>query len=295
MAMLVQYLGGTCVVMRKFDPALALATIAKYRVTHSVWVPTMFVRLLKTPAEVRAAADFSSMRLALHAAAPCPIAVKEQMIDWWGPILTEFLASTEEAGYHYITTEEWLRHKGSVGRCYTATVHIVDEQGRELPAGEEGVVHYENGPSFGYGDPAKTAESYGPHGWRTVGDIGYLDADGYLYVTGRRGPVVNSGGVKIHPQEVEARLLEHPDVMDAAVIGLPDPEYGEAVTAIVQPVDAASADDRLADALRDWVREKLASVKCPKRIFFEASLPRDANGKLYRHELVARYGERKST
>ena len=293
LCMLVQSLGGTCVVMKRFDPELALRAIETYRCTHSVWVPTMFVRLQKLSPDSRRRYDLTSLQLALHAAAPCPVIIKEQMIDWWGPILTEFLASTEEAGYHMITSREWLAYKGSVGRCYTAQVHILDEFGSELPTGEPGIVYYENGPQFSYRDaPDKTAETIGPHGWRTVGDVGYLDCDGYLYVTGRRGLTINTGGVKVHPREVEDHLVLHPKVSDVAVIGVPHHEYGEAVTAIVQPVDMALANETLSSELMDWCRAALSSVKCPKRIVFEPHLPRDANGKLYRRELADRYGSK---
>ena len=286
----VQALGGTCVVMKRFDPELALRAIATHGCTHSVWVPTMLVRLLKLPAQVRERYDLSSLRLALHAAAPCPVEAKARIIDWWGPIVVELLASTEDAGYHVISSAEWLSHRGSVGRCYTAKVHILDDAGNEVPPGEQGVVHYEGGPQFEYRNaPDKTAEFIGPNGWRSVGDVGYLDDDDYLYVTGRRGFRINTGGVKVEPREVEDRLVLHAKVRDVAVIGLPDPDYGQAVTAIVEPAATATAGDELIAELMEWCRAGLSKIKCPKTIIFDPRLPRDPNGKVPRRELLKRY------
>ncbi|HZP30967.1 MAG TPA: acyl-CoA synthetase [Acidimicrobiia bacterium] len=286
-------LGATCVILEHFDAEAALAAIDKYHVTHAQWVPTMFVRMLKLPAEVRDKYDVSSLQLAIHAAAPCPVQVKEQMIEWWGPILFEYYAATEGMGSTMISSEEWLEHKGSVGRAFNCTVHILDEEGNEQPTGEPGVVYFEAGPTtaeFEYHkDPAKTASTRESHGWASVGDMGYLDAEGYLYLTDRRDFMIVSGGVNIYPQEAENLLVTHPKVMDAAVFGVPNPEMGEEVKGVVQPVDMAEAGPELERELLAFCREHLAHYKCPKTIDFEAELPRQPTGKLYKRLLRDRY------
>ena len=275
----VQSVGGTVVVMERFDPAEALALIERHRVTHSQWVPTMFVRMLKLPEAERTRHDLSSHRLAVHAAAPCPVHVKEQMIAWWGPIIEEYYAGTENIGSTTITSAEWLAHKGSVGRpSGTAVVHICDDDGSELPAGEIGAVYFEGAATtFEYhGDESKTEGVRHPDHptWRTLGDIGRVDEEGYLYLTDRRAFMIVSGGVNIYPQEVEDVLLAHPRVLDAAVFGVPDDEMGEAVKAVVQPVRTDDAGDELEADLRAWCQDRLAGYKRPRSFEFEAQLPR---------------------
>ncbi|MCK6554250.1 AMP-binding protein [Candidatus Binatia bacterium] len=288
--MTVHRLGGTTVVMEKFDPAEALRLIERHRVTHSQWVPTMFVRLLKLPEEERARYDLSSLRVAIHAAAPCPIPVKEQMIAWWGPVLHEYYAATEGNGFTAIDSTDWLAHKGSVGRALLGEVRIVGEDGLELPAGEIGTVYFAKGPRFEYhNDPEKTAGSRNTQGWSTLGDIGYVDADGFLYLTDRKANMIISGGVNIYPQEAENVLVTHPKVADVAVFGVPNEELGEEVKAVVQPIDMRDAGAELERELIAFCQEQLARYKCPRSIDFEAELPRHPTGKLYKRLLRERY------
>lgn len=290
-SMSVQALGGTVVMLEKFDAREALEAIERYRVTHAQFVPTMFVRMLKLPASVRASYDVSSLRRVVHAAAPCPPEIKRQMIDWWGPIIDEFYGSSEGAGASYIRAQEWLSHPGSVGRPMGGVVHILGEDGAELPAGEHGEIYFEGGLPFSYlNDVAKTAASRNERGWVSVGDVGYLDEDGYLYLTDRRHHVIISGGVNIYPQEAENLLISHPRVLDAAVFGIPDPAMGQSVKAVVQCVDPADAVDDFAQELMAWVRERLAHYKCPRSISFEEVLPRTEAGKMRKVELAQRYG-----
>ena len=284
-------LGGTAVVMERFDPRQCLELIERYRVTHAQFVPTMFIRLLRLPRAERERYDLSSLRLVMHAAAPCPVAVKRQMLDWWGPIICEYYAGTEDIGNTFITAQEWLAHPGSVGRP-AMECHIVGEDGQELPPGQPGVVYFAGGRPFEYhNDPAKTASISNDKGWRTLGDIGYLDDDGYLYLTDRQAHMIISGGVNIYPQEAENVLAGHPAVADVAVIGVPDEEMGEAVKAVVQLVDPAAAGAELAAGLLAFCRSELASYKCPRTVDFTGELPRDPNGKLYKRLLRERYWE----
>jgi long-chain acyl-CoA synthetase len=279
-------MGGTVHVMGKFDALEALRLIEAHRITHSQWVPTMFVRLLKLPEGERARFDLSSMRMAVHAAAPCPIGVKRAMIDWWGPILHEYYAGTENNGFTAITTPEWLAHPGSVGRAKLGTIHICDEHGAELPIGAEGEVFFENGHPFAYhNDPTKTAASRNAQGWTTLGDIGRLDAEGYLYLTDRKSFVIISGGVNIYPQETEDALVDHPAVLDAAVIGIPNEDFGEEVLAVVELVPGTIPSDALADALIAHCRARLSPIKCPRRLVFRDRLPRSPTGKLMKRLL----------
>ena len=239
--------GGTIIVMEKFDPTEALALIETHRATHSQWVPAMFVRMLKLGAQERSQYDLSSMSCAIHAAAPCPLAVKEQMITWWGPVLYEYYAGTEGNGLVACSSQEWLTHKGTVGRAIMGDLRIVDEYRRTLPAGEDhvGTIYFANAPAFEYhNDPERTAQARTPEGWSTLGDVGYLDADGFLYLTDRKAHMIISGGVNIYPQEVEDLLITHPKVADAAVIGVPNDEFGEEVKAVIQPLDWAFGDAR---------------------------------------------------
>ncbi|WP_030171845.1 acyl-CoA synthetase [Spirillospora albida] len=284
--------GATVVVMEKFDPEAALAAIEKYGVTHSQWVPTMFIRMLKLPEETRARYDVSSLKCAVHAAAPCPVPVKEQMIGWWGPILHEYYAGTEGNCFVYTNSEDWLAHKGAVGRPIIGEVHVCGEDGEELPAGTPGTLYFGNGLPFEYhGDEEKTAASRDPkgRGWTTLGDVGYVDGDGFLYLTDRRSYMIISGGVNIYPQEAENVLAVHPKVADVAVFGVPDPEMGEAVKAVVQPVSMDEAGDDLAAELIAYCRDNLAHYKCPRSVDFRAELPRHPTGKLYKRLLKDEY------
>jgi long-chain acyl-CoA synthetase len=289
----VHRLGGTIVVMEKFEPEAALAAIEKYRITDSQWVPTHFVRMLKLSDEARRQYDLSSHRRAIHAAAPCPVPVKRAMIEWWGPIITEYYAGSEGIGMTLIKAEDWLARPGSVGRAIYGTLHICGPDGAELPAGEDGLIYFENQilPSY-HNDPEKTAEATHAAGWMTLGDIGHVDADGYLYLTDRKSHMIISGGVNIYPQEIENLLVTHPRVMDAAVIGAPDPDLGEQVVAVVQPIDVADAGQALEQELRDFLASQLSRVKMPKRFEFRAELPREANGKLYKRELRDEFAAR---
>ena len=289
-------LGATAVVMEKFDPVDYLACIERYRITHTQVVPTMFVRMLKLPDAERSRFDLSSLRVAVHAAAPCPIQVKEQMIAWWGPVLFEYYAGTEGNGFTAINSEEWLAHKGSVGRPLLGELHIVDDDGHELPTGEVGTIYVAGGATFEYhNDPDKTASSRNAQGWSTLGDIGYVDADGYLYLTDRKANMIISGGVNIYPQEAENLLVTHPKVADVAVFGVPNPDLGEEVKAVVEPVDMADAGPALERELIEFCQHQLAKFKCPRSIDFEAELPRHPTGKLYKRLLKDRYWQGHAT
>jgi long-chain acyl-CoA synthetase len=282
-SMSVQAGGITTVVMEKFDAEGTLEAIQRHRVTHGQFVPAMFVRMLKLPKAVRDSYDLSSLKRVMHAAAPCPVDIKKQMIDWWGPIVDEYYASSEAIGSTLITAEDWLAHPGSVGKPMLGAVHIVGEDGIELPPNQAGEIYFEGGYSFEYlNDPTKTAASRETHGWTTVGDVGYLDDEGYLYLTDRRHHMIISGGVNIYPQETENLLVTHPKVMDAAVFGVPDDEMGQRVMAAVQTVDPADAGEQFADELLDWLRDRLSHFKCPRSIAFEQQLPRTDTGKLYK-------------
>lgn len=282
--------GITTVVMEKFDPESALDAIQRYRVTHGQFVPAMFTRMLKLPDSVRNSYDVSSLKRVMHAAAPCPVEIKKQMIDWWGPIVDEYYASSEAVGSTLITAEDWLAHPGSVGKPMQGAVHILGPDGNELPPGQPGEIYFEGGFSFEYlNDPSKTAASRDKHGWVTVGDIGYLDDEGYLYLTDRRHHMIISGGVNIYPQETENVLVTHPKVLDAAVFGVPDGEMGQRVMAAVQTVDPADATEEFAAELLAWLRDRLSHFKCPKSIAFEAKLPRTDTGKLYKDGLIEKY------
>ncbi len=284
--------GGTAVIMGKFDAERALALIAQHRVTHSQWVPTMFVRMLALPEDVRARHDLTSHRCAIHAAAPCPVPVKERMIAWWGPILWEYYAGSEGIGTCVINSTEWLARKGSVGRPVNGVkLHILDEEGRELPPGETGRIWFEGGPRFAYhNDPAKTASAYNDRGWASLGDLGWVDEEGWLFLSNRRADLILSGGVNLYPGEIEAALLAHPGVAEAAVVGVPHPEFGEQVHAVIVPRDPR-AD--LREALETWCREKLAGPKRPRSFEFVEELPRSEAGKLLRRVLKERYLEQR--
>ena len=289
-SMSVQAGGITTVVMEKFDAEGCLDAIQRHRVTHAQFVPAMFVRMLKLPQDVRDSYDLSSLKRVMHAAAPCPVEIKKQMMDWWGPIIDEYYASSEAIGSTLITAEDWLAHPGSVGKPMLGGVHIVGEDGTEQPPGQAGEIYFEGGYSFEYlNDPTKTAASRDKHGWVTVGDVGYLDDEGYLYLTDRRHHMIISGGVNIYPQEAENLLVTHPKVLDAAVFGVPDDEMGQRVMAAVQTVEEADATDQFGDELMAWLRDQLSHFKCPRSIAFEAQLPRTDTGKLYKNGLIEKY------
>jgi long-chain acyl-CoA synthetase len=286
-----QRAGATVVVMEHFDPTEALVLIERYGVTHSQWVPTMFIRMLKLPEEVRRSYDVSSMQVAIHAAAPCPVAVKEQMIDWWGPVLHEYYAGTEGNGFVYCNSEDWLAHRGTVGKSLTGELHILDEEGNELPPGQTGTVYFSSAEFEYHNDPDKTEASRDPRGqgWSTLGDVGYVDEDGFLYLTDRKAYMIITGGVNVYPQEAENILAMHPKVADVAVIGVPDEDFGEAVKAVVEPLDWDDAGPELERQLIAYCRSHLADVKCPRSVDFKRELPRHPTGKLYKRLLKDEY------
>ena len=292
-SMTVHKIGGTVVVMEKFEPEAALAAIERYRITDSQFVPTHFVRMLKLPEDARARYDISTLKCAIHAAAPCPIPIKRAMIDWWGPVLFEYYAGTEGNGSTFIASPDWLAHPGSVGKALSGILHVCDENGEELPRGAEGQIFFEPtehmAPFEYHNDPAKTADSRNQHGWSSLGDVGYQDADGYLYLTDRKSFMIISGGVNIYPQEIENLLVTHPKVADAAVIGAPDADMGERVVAVVQPLDMADAGPAFAEELAAYLAPQLSRVKMPRQIDFRAELPRELTGKLYKRHLRDEY------
>lgn len=285
--------GGTVVMMERFDAERALAAIEEYRVTHSQWVPTMFVRALKLPAEVRERYDLSSLKVAIHAAAPCPVEVKRAMIDWWGPILQEYYAATEANGVTLIDAAQWLAKPGSVGRAGLGVIRICGDDGEELPTGETGTVYFEReeAPFEYHGDPEKTRAARHPRHptWTTTGDVGYVDDEGFLFLTDRKAFMIISGGVNIYPQEIENVLALHPKVHDVAVIGVPDEEMGEQVKAVVQPAAGAVPGGELERELVEFVRSRIAHYKAPRSVDFVDELPRTPTGKLVKRVLKARY------
>ena len=284
-------LGCTAIVMEHFDPGQWLALVERYRVTHCQMVPVMFNRLLRLPADVRARYDTSSLECIVHAAAPCPVHVKRAMIDWLGPIITEYYGATEANGFTFCSTAEWLAHPGTVGRPILGELLILDAEGRECPAGVDGTIWFRGATAFEYfHDPAKTAESHSSDGAAsTVGDVGHVDADGYLYLTDRKSYMIISGGVNIYPQETENILSAHPAVQDVAVIGVPNEDLGEEVKAVVQLADPAAAGPQLAEELITYCRDRLAHFKCPRTVDFVSELPRSDTGKLYKRLLRDAY------
>ena len=290
-------MGGTAIIMEHFDPEHYLALIERHRVTHSQLVPTMFSRLLKLPEQTRRRYDLSSLEIAIHAAAPCPAQVKEAMIDWWGPIIHEYYGATEGLGFTACDSTEWLAHRGTVGRVLLGQLHVLDEEMQPVPAGTSGTLWFKTATPFEYfNDPAKTRETRSPDGtMSTVDDVGYVDEDGYLYLTDRRSFMVISGGVNIYPQECENLLITHPKVADAAVFGVPNEDLGEEVKAVVQPMPDVRPTPELAEELIAFCRDHLAHLKCPRSIDFDEQLPRLPTGKLYKRLLRDRYwGESKS-
>jgi len=286
-------IGATTIVMEHFDAEEYLTLIERYQVTHTQVVPTMFVRLLKLPDDVRRNYDVSSLRAVVHAAAPCPVPVKQQMIEWFGPVIHEYYAGTEGNGFVYCNSEQWLAHPGTVGAPLNCVLHICDDELEEVPQGEAGTIYFEGGATFEYhNDAEKTRSSRHPRGWSTLGDVGYVDEDGFLYLTDRKAYMIISGGVNIYPQEAENALVTHPKVVDVAVFGVPNDDFGEEVKAVVQPVEMpvdATEADALATELIQFCRSQLADVKCPRSVDFRAELPRHPTGKLYKRHLKDEY------
>jgi fatty-acyl-CoA synthase len=295
----VQSLGGTAVVMERFDAALALRYLDQYEITHSQWVPTMFSRILKLPDEQRTGHDWSSHQVAVHAAAPCPVEVKRQMFDLWGPIIYEYYAGTELNGFTLCTPEDWLGHPGTVGRPLLGTIHICDELGGEQPTGEPGTIYFEREeqPFEYHNDVEKTRSTQHPEhpNWSTLGDVGYVDGEGYLYLTDRKAFMIIAGGVNIYPQEIEDCLIMHPKVADVAVIGVPNEDLGEEVKAVVQPEAGVVASAELASELTAYAAEHLARYKVPRSIDFRDELPRLPTGKLYKRLLKDEYWGRRDS
>lgn len=282
--------GGTLLVMERFDAEACLQAIDDHRVTHSQFVPTMFIRMLKLDEATRLGPDLSSLEVAIHAAAPCPVPIKHQMIEWWGPILLEYYAGSEGNGATFIDSHEWLERPGSVGKPRAGAIHICDDEGNELPAGETGGIYFSGSGTYEYyKDPDKTEAAKLSGGRTTLGDIGYVDEGGYLFLTDRKAHMIISGGVNIYPQEIEDQLVTHPAVADVAVFGVPDPEMGEQVKAVVQTIDGVDGDDALAGQLIAFCREHIAHYKCPRSVDFVDELPRLPTGKLYKRILRDRY------
>ena len=294
----VNYLGGTNIIMENFDAESSLKFIEKYSVSMSQWVPTMFVKMFKLPDDIRNKYDLSSHKCAIHAAAPCPIKIKKMMIEWWGPIIHEFYAGSEGNGFIACNSEEWLAHEGTVGKPIVGIPHICNDEGEELPIGEEGTIWFEGDSDFKYHkDEEKTKESrHTIHGnWSTLGDVGKLDEDGYLYLTDRKAFMIITGGVNVYPQETENLLITHPKVSDCAVIGVPNEEFGEEVKAVIEPIEWSERGGNLEEELINFCKENLSSIKCPKSIDFEKELPRHPTGKLYKRLLKDRYWGNKSS
>ena len=284
--MMVGVLGGTSVIMESFEAEEFLKLVEKYKATQSQLVPTMFVRMLKLPDDVRKQYDVSTLKGAIHAAAPCPVDVKAKMIEWWGPILIEYYAGSEGNGVTVSTSQQWLAHRGTVGRAVVGSIKILDEEDTELPTGAIGTVFFADAPVFSYhNDPDKTKRAYNSRGWSTLGDVGYLDSEGFLYLTDRKAYMIISGGVNIYPQETEDVLIGHPKVADVAVFGVPNEEMGEEVKAVVQPHDMAQASKTLEAELIAYCRSLLSPIKCPRSIDFEVELPRTPTGKLVKRHL----------
>ncbi|MFI5957519.1 acyl-CoA synthetase [Cryptosporangium sp. NPDC051539] len=290
-SMFAHKMGGTVVSTRRFEPERALQIIERHRVTHAGMVPTMFVRLLKLPADVRRRYDVSSLQFVIHTGAPCPIPVKEQMIAWWGEVVWEIYAGSEGNGSCLVDAHTWLRHKGTVGQAHSGSVHIIDQDGEELAVGEVGIVAFSGlAPFQYYKDPAKTATTVmNAKGWSTIGDLGHVDQEGFLYLSDRRTDLIISGGVNIYPREVENVLTMHPKVLDVAVIGIPDPEMGHQVKAVVQLVDPADSGPATEAELIAYCRDRIAHFKCPRTVDFEAELPRLPSGKLLKRDIMERY------
>jgi acyl-CoA synthetase (AMP-forming)/AMP-acid ligase II len=283
-------LGMKVVLMERFDALTALRLIEEHRITHGIWVPTMLVRMLQLPEADRRRYDLSSQTHAIVGSGPCPVWVKDQIIEWWGPILSETYGGTEGNGMTVISSEEWLRHEGSVGRPVFGVIHILDDDGQEVSAGEPGGIFFEGGREFEYhGDPEQTRAAHSAQGWSTLGDVGYLDTEGYLHITDRRADLIISGGVNVYPLEVEKHLSRHRQVRDVAVIGVPDEDFGESVKAVVELLDPNAAGPELERDLIEFCRAGLAHYKCPRSVDFVDALPREPTGKLLKRQLRERY------
>jgi long-chain acyl-CoA synthetase len=289
--------GGTVIIMESFDPQRYLELVEQWGITHTQLVPTMFSRMLKLPEEVRSRYELSSLEIAIHAAAPCPALVKEDMINWWGPIIHEYYGATEGLGFTACNSEEWLAHRGTVGRVLLGDLHILDENMQPSPTGTPGTVWFKTATQFEYfNDPTRTREARSPDGsMSTVGDVGYLDADGYLHLTDRATFMIISGGVNIYPQECENLLITHPKIADAAVFGVPNADLGEEVKAVVQPMPGIEPDADLAEELITFCGQSLSRQKVPRSIDFEPELPRLPTGKLYKRLLRDRYWGNKTS
>ncbi len=285
-------LGATIIIMEKFDPERYLELVQEHKITHTQLVPTMFVRMLKLPQDVRSKYDVSSLKFAIHAAAPCPIPVKEKMIEWWGPVIDEYYAGSEGNGITWIKSPEWLTHKGSVGRAVYGELHICDDAGEEIGVGEEGQIYFggTNPPNY-HNDKEKSDGALNPlhPSWSSLGDVGKVDEEGFLYLTDRKAFMIISGGVNIYPQEAENILITHDKVADVAVIGVPDPDFGEQVKAVVQVMPGVQQSDALAEELIDFCQSQLSKIKCPKTVDFDPELPRHPTGKLYKRIIRDRY------
>lgn len=282
--------GGCAIIMGRFDPEQALALMEQHQVTHSQWVPTMLGRLLKLPDEVKRKYQLRSHRVAIHAAAPCPVAVKQSMLDWWGDILLEYYAGSEGCGTTLIDSIEWRARPGSVGRAINGQLHIVGDDDQELGTGEIGRVYFSGGGAFRYlNDDAKTREAINERGWATYGDIGYVDAEGFLYLSDRRADLILSGGVNIYPQEIESALAQHEAVDEVAVVGVPHEDFGEQALAVVVLKTGADASEAMARAIATQASAQLSKVKWPQRLVFETQLPRLETGKLLRRVLKERF------
>jgi long-chain acyl-CoA synthetase len=283
--------GGTAIIMESFEPERYLQLVEKYRPSHSQLVPTMFSRMLKLPQEVRSRYDLSSLEVAIHAAAPCPPQVKEQMIEWWGPIIHEYYGATEGLGFAACDSAEWLAHRGTVGKVMLGDLHVLDEEMQPCPRGTPGVLWFKTATPFEYfNDPARTAQARSPDGtMSTVGDVGYMDDDGFLHLTDRASFMIISGGVNIYPQECENLLITHPKVADAAVFGVPNEDLGEEVKAVVQAMPGHQPNAELEQELIAFCARHLSRQKCPRSVDFEPELPRLPTGKLYKRLLRERY------
>ncbi len=290
-SMAAQRAGGTVVLLDRFEPEAVLQAVERYHVTHAQFVPTHFIRMLKLDEKLRRSYDLSSLQKVVHAAAPCPVEVKRQMLDWLGPIVYEYYSGSEGVGFCAVGPEEWLEHPGTVGRPLMGVPHITDEEGRELEVGGVGQIWFQTASRFRYhNDAEKTAGVFNDRGWATLGDVGYVDAEGYMYLTDRVSHMIISGGVNIYPQEIEDLLVTHPAVADAGVIGVPDPEMGESVLAVVQPAQPGAGGDDLAAELDRFCRDHLAGFKCPRRFCFADELPRLPTGKLLKRKLRDDFG-----
>jgi acyl-CoA synthetase (AMP-forming)/AMP-acid ligase II len=296
--MTVHRIGGTAVIMEHFDPEEFLELVQRFAVTHSQTVPTMFVRMLKLPDAIRTAYSLSSLQCVFHAAAPCPVEVKRQIIEWFGPIIHEYYAGSEGNGFVYCNSEQWIAKPGTVGQALSGILHVLDDDGNELGPHETGTIYFESPARFEYhNDPEKTKASQDPQGrgWTTLGDIGYVDEDKYLFLTDRKAFMIITGGVNVYPQEAENVLINHPAVHDVAVFGIPHEEFGEEVKAVVQPavmpIDEADAR-QLERELIEFCKRSLADIKCPRTVDFRPDLPRHPTGKLYKRLLKDEYWAR---